>query len=153
MSQRRLTSARVMAVAGARSLSGLTRRALLQLVSTEPTPFVVGQGVAVVAVGGVEPDSRHRRSNSPSQANADGQEVTPDALADVVRQQSEGVYLNLTARWHVQGEQPCWFAVDEGHPVPQAWSPQVGLPLLVIPPLTGPLVSTADAEGRETDQW
>src|ERR1035437_6157156 len=153
MSQRRLTSARVMAVAGARSLSGLTRRVLLRLVSTEPTPFVVGKGVAVVAAGGVEPDSRHRRSNSPSQANPDRQEVTAEPLADVVGQQSEGVYLDLTGRRHVQGEQPCWCAVDEGHPVPQVWSPQVGLSLLVIRPLTGPLVRTADADGGASDQW
>jgi hypothetical protein len=38
------------------SLSGLTDRAFLELVSTEPTPSVVGQGVAVVGTGGVEPD-------------------------------------------------------------------------------------------------
>ena len=106
------------------SLSGLTRRALLQLVSTEPTPFVVGQAVAVVAAGGVEPDSRHPRRNGPSQANPDREEVTAEPLADVVGQQSEGVYLDLTARWHVQGEQPCWFAVDECHPVPQVRSPR-----------------------------
>src|ERR1035437_3451744 len=93
------------------------------------------------------------QEQQPSQANPDRQEVTAEPLADVVRQQSEGVYLDLTARRHVQGEQPCWCAVDEGHPVPQVWSPQVGLSLLVIRPLTGPLVRTADADGRATDQW
>jgi len=106
--------------------------------------------VVVVAAGGVEPDSRHRRINIPSQANPDRQEVTAEPLADVVWQQSEGVYLDLTARRHVQGEQPCWCAVDEGHPVSHVWSSQVGLPLLVIPPLTGPLLTVSpirDADG------
>lgn len=67
-------------------------------------------------------------------SKAERQEVTAEPLADVVGQQSEGVYLDLTARRHVEGEQPCWCAVDEGHPVPQVWSRQVGPPLLVIPP-------------------
>jgi hypothetical protein len=67
-------------------------------------------------------------------------------------QQPEGVYLDVCTRWNVQGEQPCWEAVNESHPVAQVWSPQVGLPLLVIPPLTGPVVRTADAQGRATNQ-
>lgn len=60
----------------------------------------------MVAAGGVEPNPRHRRRNSPSQANADGPEVTADALTAVVGQQPEGLYLDLTSRWHVQVEQP-----------------------------------------------
>ena len=35
--------------------------------------------------------------------------------------------------------------MDEGDKLPQVWSLQVGLPLLVIPYLTRPLVGTADA--------
>ena len=125
---------------------------LLQLVSSEATPFVVGQGVCVVAAGRVEPYSRHLWSNSPGQANTDGQEVTADALADVVGQHTEGVHLDLPSRWHIQGEQPCWGTVDEGQPVPQVWPLQVRLPSLVIPRLTGPLVLTANAKGRAADQ-
>src|SRR5665811_1248694 len=41
--------------------------------------------------------------------------------------------------------------LDEGDKLPQVWSLQVGLPLLVIPCLTRPLVGTADAEGCGTD--
>jgi hypothetical protein len=41
------------------------RRGLARVVATEPTPFVVGQDVAVVVAGGVDPDSRHQEEQHP----------------------------------------------------------------------------------------
>ena len=88
------------------SLSGLTRRGFPHPVATEPPVLVIGQCVPVVAAGGVEPHSPHRRSNSLRQANANGQKVTAEALADLVEQQSEGIWPDLTTRWHHKESSP-----------------------------------------------